>query len=1369
MPLNAAAIPQASTSHGPVRAGDVDFVFDLPEYTVLGEIGRGVQTVVYRVTRQGVPYALKIMKQPVADGSLEMRAFRREAALLAVVDHPRLPRIQEVGQVRDHPYLVMDLIEGRRLSARLAGRRLPEQVAIGVGIDVTGALAAAHQSGLVHRDVKPDNILLNDEDQAWLVDFGMAAVQSADLGEQVVGTLLYSSPEQSGVLKRPVDCRSDLYSLGAVMFECVTGMPPFTHTDVGELLRAHATEAPPDPRRLRPELSQAISRIILRLLAKDPDDRYQHSQELLADLRDLTASGPHANSHRRSGHTPNPRGATANVAFIGREHELDQLDLRWRQAVEGRGGAVIVRGPGGIGKTRLTTEFSAMVRAGGHTVLRGRCASDDPAPLTPIRQAIGSHIRWAQRQQEPRRSAILNRIRDAATPFASLLTTVLPVLSSVVKVPPGSGEDPSDQVATAVAAFLTRLATLKQGLVLYLDDGHRSDQATVGVLSRLAQDLPTTPLLVIVTARDDSASLAGLNTVRKALNIRADHDRATGHSPAADHTSTSARSGNIELAVKRFDADETALLLRAYLPGVEIDPRRLAARGDGNPFTLLEYLHLIVEMGLLRPSWGTWLLDLDELDRLDPPGNTLDLVHRRIDALSERTRSVLRTAAIIGDRFTSDLVAEVHGLPEAETAMALQEAVERHLIETRRHGRYGFLHDRIMEALLTDLDPAVRRQHHQRAAEALDLRKRENPEAEYATAHHYLRGETDATPDRLLAACTAAGTAAMIANAPADALVFLEPARDVAERSQVPTNGAFQILLGEAQHQCGHFEEARASLFQALRVEHDPVLRAKAYSRLARVHIGLFQPDESIALCRSGLAELGQPLPTRRLTLALTTAARFVTAVVLAWTGLGFGTSTGPERVRNLIHANLYESLAQGSAVGLNRWWTTIATIRAMPMAHRLGPSVEYARAYASLGYCCRLYGLNRIAAWLCAYASRVANSMTDPRQAAIAAHLDSLSTFLCGLDDGRRLGRCLRTHGRWIEVSLYRDAVKALCRFEAVRGNTETATNWYEYGRARLGDSNEAGWNAAAIAVDSVVGRPADVARRLETLPLVPAEQGMARRLEGILVRLHSAVEQGDLDESFDRWAADFRALNLARPEVTQRYRPIYVHLAFGRLEQCRTRTDIPEADRLSRPGKQCAPWARTPTPPCYVPSTGSRSPRFTSWKGTTRARCDGWRGRNRCSATWRLRSSTSRQPGSRHGRSRRLAMISPPITRPCSLGRSPLATAGATGSGGLPQNSASTILRLAGSGELRLARRVRPARPRGAWQPWNRSVSRPSGSWTPPNWRESRSTRPSGSSQPIGPCCSWSRRTPWFPIWGATVTATTSTTSRDSAPPWW
>ncbi|WP_052359524.1 serine/threonine-protein kinase [Actinoplanes friuliensis] len=255
---------------------------------VLGEIGRGAQAVVHRVRHRGTDYALRLLHHDAAQHPGQAREFRRQSALLASMQSPGLPRVHKVGLAGGRPYVVMDLVDGEALGARLTRGPIRERAAVQIGADVAGALRTAHEHDLVHRDVKPDNIIVTPEGAGRLVDFGLAA-PAAGTTDAVAGTLVYCAPEQSGMLNRPVDARSDLYALGAVLFECVTGAPPFAAADVGELLHLHATAPVPDPRALAPGLSATFAAIIVRLLAKDPDDRYQSAQGLLADLRRLGA------------------------------------------------------------------------------------------------------------------------------------------------------------------------------------------------------------------------------------------------------------------------------------------------------------------------------------------------------------------------------------------------------------------------------------------------------------------------------------------------------------------------------------------------------------------------------------------------------------------------------------------------------------------------------------------------------------------------------------------------------------------------------------------------------------------------------------------------------------------------------------------------------------------------------------------------------------------------------------------------------------------------------------------------------------------------------------------------------------------------
>src|SRR4051794_294272 len=216
-------------------------------FDVISELGRGAATVVYRVRKQGRDYALKLLIADEDHSGRMLTALRREAALLACVAHPLLPRIFDIGRIDAGPYLVMEYVDGLRLSETLRAGPLDEARALRLATDVVGPLAAAHRAGLVHRDVKPDNIIVDTDGTGRLIDFSLAARGGAR-DDNVTGTLLYSAPEQTGMLKRAVDGRSDLYALGVVLFECVTGQTPYRSDDAGELIREHATSPVPDLR-----------------------------------------------------------------------------------------------------------------------------------------------------------------------------------------------------------------------------------------------------------------------------------------------------------------------------------------------------------------------------------------------------------------------------------------------------------------------------------------------------------------------------------------------------------------------------------------------------------------------------------------------------------------------------------------------------------------------------------------------------------------------------------------------------------------------------------------------------------------------------------------------------------------------------------------------------------------------------------------------------------------------------------------------------------------------------------------------------------------------------------------------------------------
>ena len=437
-----------------------------PGVTVLAELGRGAQTVVYRVSRDGRDWAMKVF---LGSDAAALPALRREASLLAWTNHPGLPRVHEVGEAGRRPYLIMELIEGRSLGEILRVRPLAVDRTIRLGVQLAGALGALHDVGLVHRDLKPHNIMIEPDDTARLIDLGMAGRATASPTEAAVGTLQYSAPEQGGTLNRPVDARSDLYALGAVLHECLTGEPPFAATDASELLRLHAGAIPPDPRATRPDVPDLLAGLIAKLLAKDPDDRYQSGAALVADLHRLAAD---PSAVFALGSTVDATAESDSVPLTGRARELGQLAERWQQARAGRGGFAVISGGLGTGKSRLAQELGRLVREDGAQVLTGACP-EAPVPLAPLRAALGER---------------LGRLDN---------------------------DDP-EKFAQSVAARVVAVARAEGGALVCLDDVHRADEATLAVLRMLAAAGIEVPLLVLLTSADDRVGVLPPSVLRHA-------------------------------------------------------------------------------------------------------------------------------------------------------------------------------------------------------------------------------------------------------------------------------------------------------------------------------------------------------------------------------------------------------------------------------------------------------------------------------------------------------------------------------------------------------------------------------------------------------------------------------------------------------------------------------------------------------------------------------------------------------------------------------------------------------------------------------------------------------------------------------------
>lgn len=1107
---------------------------DLPGLELVEEIGRGVHALVYRARRGERQLAVKIQR----DGRREEAVrFRREAAMLACLRHPSLPTILEVGDYHGRPYLVMDYVEGKTLARLLADGPLPQDRIVSIASDLAGALAEVHAHGLVHRDVKPENVLIGPDGSARLLDFGLATrIRSEEAqGGEVAGTFLYSSPEQTGMLKRPVDCRSDLYSLGVLLYECAAGQPPFTSRDVGELVRQHAVQPVPDLRSLRPDLSPVLARIVERLLAKDPDDRYQSGKGLLADLHELDAL--ELQGERAVLGSRDSLQHLFETPMVGCDQELELLGECWQGALDGQGGAVLLEGPPGHGKSRLLRELAQRVRERPDAlVLQARCSPSDPTPFGALREAVERWLRSVRQLPGAVRETVEARLIRAAGEFAPLLGRFSPALAALL---PGtrSGEAKNDlqaPVYNAVARFLVGLAEVQGPTLLVIDDVEWLDEASREVLRRLVGMLAQSRMLFATAGfAEEPGFRSFVEEVGNELALR--------------------------LPLGPLDEEETRVLIGHQLGSDRIPDELVQAvftRSQGAPFAVIEYVSAMLDAGLLTPDWGGWKVDVAGLEQLALPSDVAELMVRRLDGLSPRALPTLRAAAVWGSGFSGEGLAAALGAPPEEVHAALAEAQRNHLVERADRNRLGFVHDRVRAALVSQLTGEERARLHRAIASWLASLPDPDPATLFALARHRHLG--GASPEAVYESNLAAGRLALEAGANDEAVAFLRAARKAAADAQIQEGSELAQALGTASARAGRFSEAVQHLERALAHAKTPAAKAHLHAELAEVRLSMLDNSRAWQEIEAGFRSLGRPYPTGSPTSWLITLALAAVGTLLALLGVGRGVS---DRKREEEHAILARLSNLASNLGyLEGRIGLFVQMTLVPLysIHRLGSGRELVRALGAQAALVSRWRMRRLAEMLSDRAERVATELGDRALLARARVDRARARQIRGESAAAEaLHRAnLAENEAWLEAA---DALRAssdLALNLLQRGHSSAAWSVVAHALARSDRKEvESGHPlpCTAAATLAMAGQLAEAKRWLERAA-IPVEGERVERWRAAAA-LESQVlillEQGELGPQLEEALARHRALGF-RPRWTPFHlRLFWVLQAQARLQQ--------------------------------------------------------------------------------------------------------------------------------------------------------------------------------------------------------------------------
>jgi len=672
-------------------------------YEVRRFLGEGGKKRVYLAhdTQLDRDVAFALIKTEGLDDAARQRITREAQAMGRLGSHPHIVTVYDIGEENGQPYLVLPVLPGGDVEGVIEDapdHKLSMEQAIKIATETCLGLEFSHSKGIIHRDLKPGNVWLAEDGRAMIGDFGLAvAVDRSRLTQagMMVGTVNYMPPEQA--MGGEISPRSDLYSLGAMLYEMVCGRPPFVGDESVAIIGQHLNTPPVHPTWHRPDCPPGLEALILRLLEKDPSKRPASAAEVREALETAT---PTATSERSFQQQVEPPGADPlyRRVFVGRENELRQLQQAYDAAVSGQGGLVMVVGEPGIGKTSVCEQLATYVSVRGGNLLVGHCYEEGSLSL-PYLAFV-----------EAMRSYVLDRDPDALrSELGTGAAEVARIVSEIrdrVHVDLRDASDPEDdrwRLLNAVTTFLRNAASVLP-LVIVLEDLHWADRGTMDLLLHVARNLEGARLLVVGTYRD--------------VEVDRTH-------PLSATLGELRRVGSFaRIPLRGLTIDEVHRMYEVVrgqaTPWGQAEA--VHRQTEGNPLFVQEVLRYLVEEGIVVREGGRYVAQGGE--GVGIPEGLRDVVGRRLSRLSDKTNQVLAIAAVMGREFRLDVLQRVADLPEEEIYSALEEAVERAVVEERSNVggtvAYRFAHAFFRQTLYEETIAPRRIRLHQQVARALE-------------------------------------------------------------------------------------------------------------------------------------------------------------------------------------------------------------------------------------------------------------------------------------------------------------------------------------------------------------------------------------------------------------------------------------------------------------------------------------------------------------------------------------------------------------------------------------------------------------------------------------------------------------------------
>jgi predicted ATPase/GAF domain-containing protein len=832
--------------------------------------------ILYRGRGDGLPPILLVAAAGAYPSPSSLQRLEHQFALRADLDATWAARPIELIRRDARPMLVLEDPGGEPLEL-LLGRPLEIGPFQRIAVSLAAAIGRMHSRGLVHKDLKPAHILVDlESDGVWLTGFGIATRvprerQVLAPPEVIAGTLAYMAPEQTGRMNRSIDVRSDLYALGVILYEMLTGVLPFTASDPMEWIHCHIARQPISPGERVIAVPEQISAIVMKLLEKTAETRYQTAAGVEVDLRQCLATwDQHGRIDRfpLGGHDVSDRLLIPEKLY-GREKEIELLLAAYDRVVgHGAPELVLVSGYAGVGKSSVVNELhKALVPQRGLFAAGKFDQFNRDIPYATLAQAFESLVRHLLSTDDAELNRWRTALQEALGPNGQLMVNLIPELGLVIgeqpPVPDLAPQDRQKRFQLVFRRLLGVFARPEHPLALFLDDLQWLDAATLELIEHLLTEPDVQHLLLVGAYRDNEVDAS--HPLMRTLEMMR---RAGGRVR--------------EIVLTPLRPDDIGQLIAESLhceSGIAQPLAQLVhEKTDGNPFFAVQFFLALAEEALLvfDHRAGAWTWDLPRIHAKGFTDNVADLMAAKLSQLPGVTQDALGHLACLGNVASVTALTSVHGATEQKVHEELWEAVRAGLVFDLGDA-YAFLHDRVQEAAYALIPESERAVTHLRIGQALASRVApgELEEVIFDVVNHLNRGvemiTTQQERERVAELNLMAARRAKNASAYASALQYLTIGGGLMAEAEDYWERRYDVAFALARHRAecelliGDFSAAEERLSQLSRRSGNLADDAAVACLRMDLYTLLVQNDSAVAVCLNYLRRVGiewSPHPT---------------------------------------------------------------------------------------------------------------------------------------------------------------------------------------------------------------------------------------------------------------------------------------------------------------------------------------------------------------------------------------------------------------------------------------------------------------------------------------------------------------------------